>query len=88
MDKDFEDSFCVCARCKWERSTFDDNTVCNKRMRMNTTPHGVSEIYYRVTWQALKEFRAENNGRCPYFEEKFSWSGFIRSIFKRGQNGH
>lgn len=26
---------------------------------------------YRVTWKALEEFRAENNGKCPHFKKKF-----------------
>ncbi len=81
---DLEDSFLVCEKCKHIRYVGDYHTACSKRKRTHITPEGITEIYWKDTSIALHELREENNGRCPYFEEKFSLSGLIRSIFKRG----
>lgn len=81
------DSAVVCERCKHKRSADDyyETPICSKRVSVKKTPEGITETYFRITLYALDEFRAENNGRCPHFEEKFSIAKFVKSLFKRGK---
>lgn len=68
-----EDSFVVCANCKWSRVSTDDvYYVCLKNKKIEQFPEGITKERYKVTHHALAEFRAENNGKCPYFEQRLS----------------
>ena len=82
-----EDSAVVCERCKHKRSAADcyETPICSKSVRVEKKPEGVTATYYRITFYALEQFRAENNGRCPHFEENFSISKFVKSLLKRGR---
>lgn len=82
---DLEASFIVCEKCKWVRSDGCEDSVCSKCGHTETTPEGVPKTYYKVTWKALGEIRKENNGKCPYFQEKFSLIKFIKALFKGGE---
>ncbi len=78
------DCFNVCTDCKWVREvSYFESPVCAKCERVEVFPEGKTETYYRITPKALEQFRSENNGRCPYFEEKFSFVKFIKSLFGR-----
>lgn len=81
-----DDSAVVCEICKHKRSADDcyETPICSKNVRVKKTPEGVTETYCRITWYALEQFRAENNGRCPHFEEKFSIAKFVKAMLKRG----
>jgi hypothetical protein len=85
MMNDIEASFIVCTKCKHIRHVDEYNTACHKRSRTVTTPEGVTQTYWTDTSIAIHKFRKENNGRCPYFEEKFTLSGFISVLLKRGE---
>lgn len=79
------DCVVVCAKCKHieDSDLYSGYPICLKRQVIRTTPEGVADNYYKATWKALEQFREENNGRCPYFEEK---QGFFRSIGKAISN--
>lgn len=67
-----DDCDVVCENCKHVRiAGGTDYSICSKRVSVYTAPEGVTEKRYRVTWKALEEFRAENNGKCPHFKKKF-----------------
>jgi anhydro-N-acetylmuramic acid kinase len=66
-----------------DRHLFAEYPICLKRRVIRTTPEGVVDNYYKATWEALEQFREENNGRCPHFKEK---QGFLSSIGKAISN--
>jgi hypothetical protein len=66
-----------------ELDIYSGYSICLKRPVARTTPEGVTDNYYEVTWEALEQFREENNGKCPYFKEK---QGFLSSIGKAISN--
>ena len=69
-----EDSFVVCENCKWASISWDDlYSVCLKAEKTEQFPEGITEERYKVTYAALTEFRANNNGKCPYFEKRLSF---------------
>lgn len=78
-DRAIDDCFVVCAKCKHmeDSGEYSEYPICLKNQVIRTTPEGIIDNYYKVTWKALEQFREENNGRCPYFKEK---QGFFRSI--------
>lgn len=68
-----EDSFVVCANCKWSCVSTDDiYYVCLKSKVIEHFSEEITEERYKATYNALEIFRAENNGKCPYFEKRFS----------------
>jgi hypothetical protein len=80
---DLEDSFIVCGKCKHIRYVGDYHTACSKRTRTHITPEGVTETYWKDTYDALHELRKENNGRCPFFEEKRGLIQFIDKLIEK-----
>lgn len=66
------DSLVVCAKCKWRASVDDKPDTCLKAKRLEQFPEEITVVRYKVTHHALAEFRANNNGKCPYFEERLS----------------
>ena len=84
MGNAFEDSFNVCGKCKWVRYSGDYCLrLCAKNTKVYNTPEGISTTYCDSAWEALEKFRNENNGRCPHFEEKFSFIKAIKSLFNK-----
>ena len=77
------DCWVICEQCKWVRyADYYERPVCLKCVRVEVYPEGKTETFYRITAKALEQFRKENNGKCPYFEEKISLVKFIKSLFK------
>lgn len=84
-DRSVADCFVVCAKCKHmeDSGLYLEYPICLKRQVIRTTPEGIMDNYYKVTWEALEQFREENNGRCPHFKER---RGFLSSIGKAISN--
>ena len=77
------DYFDVCLNCKKAINHYNYNVekVCAKTKRKETLPEGVEVVEYEFISFALSKFRAENNGKCPYFEERFSLIKAIKKVF-------
>ena len=84
-DRYVTDCFVVCAKCTHmeDPDLYSAYPICLRCQVTRTTPEGVTDNYHKATWEALEQFRKENNGRCPYFKEK---QGFFRSIGKAISN--
>jgi hypothetical protein len=67
------DSLVVCAKCKWRANVDNElDYTCLKAKRLEQFPEEITVVRYKVTHHALAEFRANNNGKCPYFEQHLS----------------
>ena len=62
-----------CWKCRYEESG-DWGDTCAKSRKVSLTPEGVPEEQSVSTFDALKQFRLENNGRCPHFRKRFLFS--------------
>lgn len=84
-DRSVLDCFVVCAKCKHmeDSDLYSGYPICLKRLVIRTTPEGITDNYYKVTWEALEQFRKENNGRCPHFKERHGLFSFIGKIISK-----
>ena len=79
---DNTDWMVVCETCKHSTEDLIGIDKCRKASCMEVSPEGV-KMYRTVTVDdALKDFRANNGGKCPHYERRLIYR--ICDLFDKG----